>query len=465
MHTKNNYQRGYGGIEAFLVAMVIGVIIFVVFYPIKFAKHIPNEGSEEGIYCRDIIDDPSAPTVTAPSYDSAGIQLGTTRTYRMIKQNVSMNKSLYIDTRGEHFYTNFKEKYENPQTREKFVMRIPKGEQGRSYKLPAEGMGNENSLTFAEYGLLYLFHADDTYEPIVDDKFDIGGGNFLSLVFADIYKAVDTPPLPEWVTKCIDAGTNGVTEGVVYKQQTLYYPDPKKNFSPFKKEEQLGWFLPRKYTFLHQAWWTPHCKPAIYLYPEKKMQVNVQVEIPHGEFLYTDPMYPKGGWKVVAHPSGKIEYIGKNLTDSKGVVNYGDGVFPYLYYEGKIADSVVEKPTKGFVIAYNQHSSFFDELLPKLGLNQKESQEFKDYWLKALPKASYYFIGIIPKSNLDEIEPLTVTPQQDTTIRVTLYFEALSEFKVVTPPAVTTPTRSGFTVVEWGGMLKTDKEDPFTCLQ
>jgi hypothetical protein len=82
-----------------------------------------------------------------------------------------------------------------------------------------------------------------------------------------------------------------------------------------------------------------------------------------------------------------------------------------------------------------------------------------------LRKSDYYFIGIIPQEQLNENEPLIITPTENTMIRVRLYFEALERPKLVEQPILQTPTRSGFTVVDWGGMVKQDTNHPFTCLQ
>lgn len=225
---------------------------------------------------------------------------------------------------------------------------------------------------------------------------------------------------------------------------------------------QLHWFLVKN--DLGNGIWMMHCKPAVYLYPEKEMTINVKVAISHGSFIYTDPLYPKDtGWNVIAKPNGEITYLSENLADSTGKINYPSNIFPYLYYEARIPDHVIEKPTQGFVRKQTDLSSFFDDLLPRLGLNEKETSEFKGYWLKALPESKYYFIGIISEENLDAIEPLTITPTQDTTIRIALFFEALSAFRIVVPPTIHTPNRTGFTVVEWGGMIKRDNNHPFTC--
>jgi hypothetical protein len=226
---------------------------------------------------------------------------------------------------------------------------------------------------------------------------------------------------------------------------------------------QLEYFTPS--VISHTAWWTPECKPAIYLYPQQDTLVNVKIHITNGFLTYTDPLYPSEGWNVLAKANGDLAYLSNNLADSHHDIKYPSGIFPYLYYEGKVQDTAVTKPTTGFVKSYDQLSNFFDDILPKLGLNPKETTEFKSYWLKSLQKSNYYFIGIIPQEQLNENEPLIITPTENTMIRVRLYFEALERPKLVEQPILQTPTRSGFTVVDWGGMVKQDTNHPFTCLQ
>jgi len=47
--------------------------------------------------------------------------------------------------------------------------------------------------------------------------------------------------------------------------------------------------------------------------------------------------------------------------------------------------------------------------------------------------------------------PLEINPQPDTLIRVIMDYKPLNNPIVVSEQQLTTPTRSGFTVVEWGG--------------
>ncbi len=197
-------------------------------------------------------------------------------------------------------------------------------------------------------------------------------------------------------------------------------------------------------------WLSPYCKPAIYLYPESTSFVNVRVNSSE-PFTLTDPIYPEGGWSVIA--------------DSTGVINYSNKFYDYLYYETKVDDSKVSKPNQGFVIEKEKLSELLSTILPKLGLNQKETNQFKDYWLKTLPNSPYYFVGIVPQKDVEKASTLSILPNPKTEIRVTLYFEPLQKKTEVEQPIIKTPARSGFTVVEWGGIYKKDPGSNFSCLQ
>lgn len=240
--------------------------------------------------------------------------------------------------------------------------------------------------------------------------------------------------------------------GYLIDGATAYAYLPSANPVPTIPADQRSLQLKRviPVTTNSYSWWTPSCKPAIYLYPQKEEAVNVKVNT-RGKFTLTIPAYQANGWDVVAEPSGTV----KTQT----------GNYPYLYYESVVPDSLVQKPESGFVVKQSELPQLFETILPKLGLNSTEAKGFKDYWEKVLPSSDYYFVGIMQKKQTDAIEPLELTPKPDTLIRVRLYFEALKTKTVVKEPVIETPERNGFTVVEWGGMVKTDKENPFTCSQ
>lgn len=173
-------------------------------------------------------------------------------------------------------------------------------------------------------------------------------------------------------------------------------------------------------------------KPAIYLYPIEDSFVNVQLNI-NGKIIKDIPKY-NTGWNVFATKEGLIE-----------------NKFDYLFYEAKLR--TIELPDSGWVVKYDDLENWFDINLIKLGLNEKEKNQFKEYWLKRLPKSNYYEIKLLEDAFLKENMDLIIFPQPDTMIRLNFNFKPLKEKINILEPAITTPERTGFTVVEWGGVL------------
>jgi hypothetical protein len=182
-------------------------------------------------------------------------------------------------------------------------------------------------------------------------------------------------------------------------------------------------------------------KPALYLYPNKTKKVEVILK-PKGQIIKTIPEY-KDKWSVIANPDGLI-----------------DNKYPYLFYEVALENSV-NLPKDGWIVKTIDLGNWFDINLPKLGLNKKEIKDFKEYWLGELKGYPYYKIRLLSKEFLNENIAVKINPKADTFIRVIFYFEGTYDSKEkLIEPQIKTPTRKGFTVVEWGGILKTsDKSD------
>ena len=178
-------------------------------------------------------------------------------------------------------------------------------------------------------------------------------------------------------------------------------------------------------------------KPVIYLYPKTNTQVNVQVK-PNGGLTKVDPFYPTNGWVVNAKPNGE-------LTNTDGQ-NY-----PYLFWEGKAYDMKV--PTDGFVLKKANVKSKMKKLLARTGLNEKETADFLDFWQAKLEEKPYVFVTFVSQTEFDRVAPMTVSPAPDKKIRVFMEYQPLDFPVGVRPLKIETPTRNGFTVVEWGGRL------------
>jgi len=180
-------------------------------------------------------------------------------------------------------------------------------------------------------------------------------------------------------------------------------------------------------------------EPIIYLYPIAAQRVHVEAKPLHS-IRASIPRYGTG-WDVLALPSGELT----GVTDRKA--------YSYLFWEG--LSSISPMRQEGFVISQQEVAGFLERMLPRLGLNERESSDFRDAWLPRFHDAPYYFITFLPRETIDRLAPLVVTPKPDAVIRVLMDFRPLrSRERVRAPDLPTPPERRGFTVVEWGGLLR-----------
>ncbi len=178
-------------------------------------------------------------------------------------------------------------------------------------------------------------------------------------------------------------------------------------------------------------------KPVIYLYPEENTRVKVNVKPTNG-ISVSDPDIGDG-WEVLATPKGDIY----NLKDRKK--------YPYLFWEGFATNFIT--PKEGFVVAKTDVETFFDTKLAFMGMNEKETADFKEFWLPFFTEKPYYFITFIDQKTFDTYAPLTVEPKPDTLIRIFFDYKGLDEKKEVKEQRLKRGERKGFTLIEWGGRL------------
>jgi len=175
-------------------------------------------------------------------------------------------------------------------------------------------------------------------------------------------------------------------------------------------------------------------KPVIYLYPEEKREVTVQLEY-DGELMYTYPEY-EDGWRVTAYPDGRLV----NLADERE--------YSYLFWEG-ISDNDWEFD-EGFVVAGDETEEFLIEKLSYLGLEPHEYNEFIVYWGPRMSCNPYNVVSFVGEA-YEEIAPLKVVPEPDSIQRVFMIFKALDEPIEIRNQALKAFSREGFSVIEWGG--------------
>ena len=182
-------------------------------------------------------------------------------------------------------------------------------------------------------------------------------------------------------------------------------------------------------------------KPVLYFYP--KTETNVSVKLGNPESLTVSyPEYDSDtGWNVLARPNG-------DLTD----LSTGRNLYS-LYYESSLLDNSFNVESDGFIISREDTVSFLEDKLAKLGLNEHEAEEFIVYWLPKLQQNNYNYIRFATIDEINNAMPLDINPNPDTVIRVLMTYKGLDEpMEGITEQQLpTTPTRDGFTVVEWGG--------------
>jgi len=174
-------------------------------------------------------------------------------------------------------------------------------------------------------------------------------------------------------------------------------------------------------------------KPVIYLYPEKEMEVKVQLDY-DGKLVCTYPEYDNG-WNVVAQPDGTLcDYSGKTYS--------------YLFWEGNTYATY--DFSKGFVVKGAETAEFLEEKLSEIGLNPKETNEFIVYWLPRMQENKYNLITFQTEAYTD-VAKLHITPEPDSVLRVFMAYKELEAPIKIEEPAIAPFERKGFTVVEWGG--------------
>ena len=175
-------------------------------------------------------------------------------------------------------------------------------------------------------------------------------------------------------------------------------------------------------------------KPVIYLYPEEETEVSVKLDF-NGQVTSVYPAC-ENGWEVVAAPDG-------TLTDPETGREYY-----CLFWEG--ISCAAYDLTEGFVVAGEDTERFLEESLKKLGLTDREANEFMIYWLPRMEGNAWNLISFQQESYTDNAV-LTVDPAPDTVLRVFMAYKPLESPVQILPQKLESTERTGFTLVEWGG--------------
>ena len=179
-------------------------------------------------------------------------------------------------------------------------------------------------------------------------------------------------------------------------------------------------------------------KPVIYVYPKQTTAVNIKLDL-QGEFSFTYPDY-KNGWDFTADPNGTI--------------HIGDKKYEYLFWDGELKMDLNEiKMNEGFVVEKDSLVNFFEKNLTKIGLNARETEDFITFWVPQMQAHNRNYVHFIFNDEYNKYAKLNVTPQPDNILRVLMLWGKMEGKSGIAHTEQKFPSfsRSGFTVVEWGG--------------
>ncbi len=240
----------------------------------------------------------------------------------------------------------------------------------------------------------------------------------------DGFKAINDVPDSrddDYTVICLAKATEGlcVEDYVYFEYEKLY-----------KAEENVYIVIPTDKGFSVSG---PVSKPVIYLYPEEKTDISIELDF-NGQLMATYPQY-NNGWQVTAMPDG-------TLYDKDG------NEYSYIFWDG--ISSIDYDFSKGFCVKGEDTTEFLRESLKKLGLTPREYNEFIVYWLPLMQNNNYNIISF-QTDRYTENAVLDVSPAPDTVIRVYMAYYGSDEYVDIAPQELSAPDRLGFTLIEWGG--------------
>jgi len=192
----------------------------------------------------------------------------------------------------------------------------------------------------------------------------------------------------------------------------------------------------------------PVLKPNIYLYPSITQIVEVSFANPE-KLTITIPKYSKG-WTVTATPDGKIfNKLPDNTEKTRRVVDKYD----YLFYEANVEEKYFQT-SAAWKLPVKGRTDALENILDLYGFNEKEKADFIAFWSEKLDSNKKYLIYPQETALINRAMPIKIGSTPDSLYRIWFYFISGEDEPILIPHNVERIKRTGFTVVEWGGMFK-----------
>lgn len=183
-------------------------------------------------------------------------------------------------------------------------------------------------------------------------------------------------------------------------------------------------------------------KPIIYLYPEDETEVSIHLADPE-LITVSYPDYGDDGWCVTAQPDG-------TLSDTKSRRSLYS-----LYYEATLDEKDTEGMSEGFVVVKGDLAEFLETSLSRIGLTEREVEEFIVYWLPQMEEHEFCYVRFALTDEEQSRHAIRISPEPNHLIRVRMIWKGLDEpidgVANQDLPDVERDDLDGFIAVEWGG--------------
>jgi hypothetical protein len=222
--------------------------------------------------------------------------------------------------------------------------------------------------------------------------------------------------------------TDPLPEGYYYFEYNLWWDEPQ-----YHQEEAI---IDTPYQDFQFPSYIQALKPNIYLYPEEQIELDVHISFPHGgQIAASEPPYGDG-WRLVVEPSGLI-----------------NEEYEFLFYESFQPD--YGQYDSGWVLAREKLETFFRNNMAQTSFNEAEIDDFIEYWMPRLIEYPYYAIYPQYNEQLAEMIKLEFSVEPQSLIRLIYSVRGLeSNNLTIQEPTIPSFAREGFTVTEWGVILK-----------
>ncbi|TNE56210.1 MAG: hypothetical protein EP338_01175 [Bacteroidetes bacterium] len=193
-------------------------------------------------------------------------------------------------------------------------------------------------------------------------------------------------------------------------------------------------------------------KPVVYGYSDKDQHLKIQLKTP-GAIQFSYP-------KLNQNQSWNLSLIDNEWVDQHGKH------YPYLFWDAqlKLRSFLKDEHQQifGCILTSEEILPYLEEKLSYLGLNSTEQTDFITYWAPRMSKSRYCFVQFAFQEDCQIFSSYQIDPAPEKLFQLYLLFQGFEEYPKhleVNPQKWPKFQRSGFHLLEWGGLEINDTEN------